>query len=146
MTEPSRDRWRPITFDTQQKALMVRLGDKFMTDEQVEVRSGGVMGGRSLDLMDLFEATVEVAFGDLVRADKAVAVELWCALANVSWRHESAPGGLLYTFRGAGDLVAALRGDGDYIDWYCCGREGTVSKRVAFGLAGEGWTHEVAAG
>ena len=112
-----------------------------MTDEQLEVRSGGVIAGRSLDLMDLFEVTVELAFGDLVRADKSVAVELWCALANVSWHHESAPGGLLYSFRGAGDLVAALRGDGDYMDWYCSGVEGVVTSRIADGL--EGWTHEM---
>lgn len=109
--------------------------------EQPEVRSGGVMGGRALDLMDLFEVTVELAFGDLVRADKAVAVELWCALANVSWHHESAPGGLLHSFRGAGDLVAALRGDGDYMDWYCSGRDGVVTSRIADGLFG--WTPEV---
>lgn len=63
-----------------------------------------------------FEAAVDKAVGDRVRSDGACGADLWSALTNVEWR---GPEGqtVSYSFRTAGDLVAWVREEGDYIDW-----------------------------
>jgi len=89
-----------------------------------------------------FEQTVERVLGDRVRSNIWVARALWCALANVDWTHPD-HGEVGYSFRAAGDLVAAIRKEGDYMDWYCCGRDGTVDEIISDALEPEGWTFEV---
>lgn len=100
---------------------------------------GGVKGGRPIDPTDLFEVAVNRALGEVIRTDIAVAAELWSALANVTWSN-GAGDQAVYSFRAAGDMIAAVRGEGDYLDWYCCGPYATISERVAVAMAGEGWT------
>jgi len=43
------------------------------------------------------------------------------------------------SWRWAGGLVARLRGEGDYADWYCAGGEGTVDEVVLAELQLLGW-------
>jgi len=44
-----------------------------------------------------------------------------------------------YSFREARDLIAWLREDGDYMDWYCSGGVGVVVPWIGDALAAEGW-------
>jgi hypothetical protein len=99
---------------------------------------GGVKGGRSVDLTSAFELAVERALGAAMRSDPDVAEEVWSALANVDWFHENGDEAG-YSFRAAGDLVAAIMGSGDYLDWYCSGPSGVLSDRVGSALVAEGW-------
>lgn len=99
---------------------------------------GGIMGGRPLNEQDAFEMAVARQLGAAMREDRRVGVEVWSALANMDWAHENGDTAS-YSFRAAGDLVAAVVGAGDYLDWYCSGPYATVSARVATALAREGW-------
>ena len=87
-----------------------------------------------------FEAALEALLGDRVRQDEAFACRLWSSLTNTSWRHSSA-GTIGYSFRSAGGLVAQLRREGCYLDWYMCGEIGSVDQDIAAILAGVGWRH-----
>lgn len=100
------------------------------------IKAGGVWGGRPLDTSDPFEMAVKRAL-DLT--DRAVASELWAALANVGWEHVSGAWAA-YSFRAGGDLIAAVLGEGDYLEWYCCGVSGVVTDRIRNAMASEGWS------
>lgn len=102
---------------------------------------GGIEGGRPIDSSRPFEAAVEWVLGEAVLASNETAIALWSALANTRWRHANGET-VLYSYRAAGDLVAALRDEGDYLDWYCCGVAGNVRTEIAAALAAEGWTSE----
>jgi hypothetical protein len=102
----------------------------------LQIKTGGVWGGRPLDTSDRFEMAVSRAL-DL--SDRVVAAELWGALANVWWVHASGAWAA-HSFRSAGDLIAAVRGEGDYLEWYCCGQDGIVTDRIRTAMAGEGWS------
>lgn len=99
---------------------------------------GGVEGGRPLDTSDLFAVAVERTLGDLIRNDHEVGVELWSALANQGWHHENGDTAS-YSFRAAGDLVASVVGEGDYMDWYCSGPTEVVTDRIRRALRRAGW-------
>jgi hypothetical protein len=103
---------------------------------------GGAATGRDLDPALPLEAALAAAFGTRVAGDRDLAVAIWCALGNVTW---TGPDGRAwgYTFRAAGDVVAALRGERGtmpYTRWYCCGRDGVVSPEIAVAMAGQGWS------
>lgn len=99
---------------------------------------GGAWDGREIREDDAFEVAVERALGDAIRSDEQVGHEMWSALANVDWVHENGDDAG-YTFRAAGDLVAAIRGSGMYMDWYCASPSGVVSERVEKAMATQGW-------
>ena len=91
-----------------------------------------------------FEQMLESVLGEKVRESDGWARSLYAALCNVDWR---GPNGeeVGYSWRAAGDVVAALRREGDYCNWYCGGNEGRVDERIATALRSEGWTVSEAA-
>lgn len=100
---------------------------------------GGITGGRARDPEDLFEETVARVFGDRIKDDPLFCANMWSALANVDWHHTSGDTAG-YSFRAAGDLIASIRGEGDYMDWYCSGPYATVTEEIRAGMLAEGWT------
>lgn len=109
---------------------------------------GGITNGREFDPEDLFEAAVMSAMGEELRKCEParcwypkhvnLANELYAAITNQDWIHENGDTAS-YSFRAAGDLIAAVRGEGNYLDWYCSAAEGQVSERVRELMAREGW-------
>lgn len=110
---------------------------------------GGLWGGRPMEPEDAFEMAVNRALGEQLRKEgpgegwagksrTMLGSRLWGSLANVDWRHENGDTAG-YSFRAAGDLIAAIVGKGDYMDWYCTACDGNVDEQVAEALAKEGW-------
>ena len=99
---------------------------------------GGIQGGRELDTEDAFEMAVKRALGPDMVANDPLCIEVWSSLANMDWRHDNGDTAN-YSFRAAGDLIAAVRGRGDYMDWYCSGPYAEVSDAVRNAMAKEGW-------
>jgi hypothetical protein len=100
---------------------------------------GGSWGTPDQNSEDAFEMAVARALGARMRADDGVAIAVWCALAGVDWVHVNGDTAL-YTWRSAGDVVAAARGEGDYMDWYAKGDAGIISLEVRTAMAAEGWS------
>jgi hypothetical protein len=109
---------------------------------ELDIHRGDVVGGRPIELEDVFEASIDRVLGDKVRSDIQTAVALWSALTNVEWIHGDVGVGL--SFRAAGDVVASLRQGredpcGNYLDWYCAGEPGVIREDIRAALAVEGW-------
>lgn len=101
--------------------------------------SSGAPSIRGRRFHKLFEQTVDRLLGERIRADGALAIDMWSALANVDWRGPN-DAVVRYSFRAAGDMVAWIREDGSYMDWYCSGPIGVVSPWISEALAVEGWS------
>ena len=99
---------------------------------------GGIKEGRRLNEGDAFEMAVERALGERLRGDNALCADLWGSLANVDWHHRDGHTAS-YSFRAAGDLVAAVKGAGNYMDWYCSASIGFARRVIAEAMAPEGW-------
>lgn len=91
-----------------------------------------------MDADDHFEAMIARVFDERMKIDVELCKQIWSALANVDWykpkTHESAG----YTFRSAGGLIAAIRGLGCYMDWYCSGPLATVTDEIRRSFKKEG--------
>lgn len=85
-----------------------------------------------------FELTVDRVLGERIRADGANALALWSALANVEW-HRPVGACVSYSLRSAGDLVAWVREEGDYSDWFCAEPVAVVARWIEEELGREGW-------
>jgi len=103
----------------------------------------GVPSQRLLRPIKDFEAAIDRAVGEQVRADGARGVELWSALAGIHW-HAANGAVVSYTSRQAAELVAWVREEGDYLLWYCSGPTGDVAPWISAAMATEGWTWSLA--
>lgn len=94
----------------------------------------------------VFEQTVELLFGEELRADKGLADQFWGALANIDW-FGPAEEEIGYSFRAAGDLLAAIRRDTGrmtYMNYYCSAPYGRVPEWISERMGAEGWTWKAA--
>lgn len=91
---------------------------------------------------------IKETIGDKIRESDSAAVDLWGALANVSWYRytDDGKGGVSieedgFSFRSAGGLISEIQERGCYVNWYCCGITSTVPEWIAEALATKGWTY-----
>ncbi len=89
-----------------------------------------------------FEQTVKEYLGEEIRSDEQAARDLWSALANITWYHLEKRYEVGYTFRAAGHLIAEIRGEGSYIDWYLCADAAIVSDKIARAMKKAGWIYD----
>ena len=85
-----------------------------------------------------------------VREDTVYAQNLYAALCNTEWQEQDVVEILRdrtwsCSWRTAGAIVADIRGEGDYLDWYCSGMMrghpddmGTTADGIDRGYLGEG--------
>jgi hypothetical protein len=106
---------------------------------------GGIPEGSRELLTDgeygAFEQLVERVFGERLRASEPDAKAFWGALANIEWKGPD-DSEVAYSFRAAGDLMAAIRSDEGtmtYMNYYCAAPDGVVPEWVAEPMAREGW-------
>jgi len=64
---------------------------------------------------------------------------LYGALCNTLWRHKATGTPWSCSWRHAGAVVADLRCQGDYMDWYCSMGEGLVDEQVLAEIGALGW-------
>lgn len=74
----------------------------------------------------------------LAQSDLLAAL-LYGALCNTLWKHTASGVEWSCSWRSAGGIVAALRGEGDYLDWYCSTGEGLVDEQVLVEIRALGW-------
>lgn len=107
------------------------------------VMAGGIDDTREILADDSpyahFEQDVNEVLGDQVRESVEASKALWSALTNTVWCHGEKEYCVLYTFRSAGDLVAAIRGGGTYHYWYCASWPGVVSGEICRAMESKGW-------
>ena len=85
-----------------------------------------------------FMLQLDAALGESVRADGGCALDLWSALTNVVW-HGPTGEVVRYSSREAGGVVAWVREEGDYINWFCGDPPGQVADWISGTMAGSGW-------
>jgi len=101
--------------------------------------AGGITGGRPLDLSNPFELAIEHRLGDKIRATDVWAEAVWSAIANTRWEHTNGDTAI-YTIETAGDVIAAIRGAGDYRYWHISGRlYKSIPGFILKLMAQEGW-------
>lgn len=113
-------------------------GTMFFTRSDFE----GVASTRAHRPTKQFEAILDRLFGERVRADGAFGVDLWCALADVEWRNGQGET-VCYSHRVAGEVVAWVREDGCYLEWYASGEAGEVADWIGEALSDAGWTRSI---
>lgn len=86
-----------------------------------------------------FESDLKEIFSDRMKQDGDFCKQIWSSLANVTWKHKKSYIEYAESFRYAGGLIAEIRGEGDYMDWYCSGEYATVCDEIKKALAKKGW-------
>jgi hypothetical protein len=74
----------------------------------------------------------------LVRSE-LFATLLYSALCNTLWQHRTTGAPWRCSWRHAGAVVANLRCEGSYLDWYCSTGEGFVDGQVLAEIVALGW-------
>lgn len=94
--------------------------------------------------MDNFEEDLIDLFGERIKVDDEFAKRIYAAITNVYWHSEFLEVfDTVESFRCAGGLIAAIKGSGDYMDWYGCAAEGCVDDDISEALLARGWIPEV---
>ena len=91
------------------------------------------------DQHERFEELLDEVLGERIRGDDVCAVELWLALAGTVWQGPKAEK-VCYSMRSAGEVVAQIRKEGEYTDWYMSGPTCQVADWIAADLAKHGCT------
>lgn len=110
----------------------------------VRLHGGGLMEVRAIQQDVAFEVALDLALGDMLRGLSRITPtgeQLWGALTNRVW---IGPNGEreAYTFRAAGDLVAAIMREGCYLDWYCSWKPGGLVPWIGALMLWSGWRSE----
>jgi len=79
-----------------------------------------------------------------VRSSTDYAQRLYAAMCNIRWQYQEVLPILkdqywTVSWRSAGGIVADIRGEGDYLDWYCSGKEGYVDPEIEEDMLRIGW-------
>lgn len=90
-----------------------------------------------------FEESLLKIFGKEKFKDDDFCKRLWSSLANVDWFRPKLDEEASYSFRGAGVMIARLREEGNYIDWYCCGPDAVIDDEIRRALRKDGWLYSV---
>ncbi len=101
--------------------------------------TGGFDPRRAINPGCEIETVLAALFGGWIRESAANAELLWASLTNTVWVAPSGDENLI-SFRCAGDIIAAIRDEGDYMNWYCCARAGDVDQFIAAEMAKLGWS------
>ena len=91
---------------------------------------------------DMADLERDLARSDRIRGlvrSELFATLLYSALCNTLWRHKGAGTDWRCSWRHAGSIVAALRGEGCYLEWYCSMHEGFVDEQVLAEIGALGW-------
>jgi hypothetical protein len=79
-----------------------------------------------------------------VQSSDIYARKLYAAMCNIRWQHQEVFSILknqywTVSWRSAGGIIADIRGEGDYMNWYCSGNEGYVDPEIEQDMAAIGW-------
>jgi hypothetical protein len=96
-----------------------------------------------LDLANLFELAIHHRLGDKIRLSNVWAEAVWSAIANTRWEHANGYTAT-YNTQAAGDLIAAIRGVGDYRHWADnCRVYKSIPGMIFKMMAEEGWSSDL---
>ncbi len=90
----------------------------------------------------VFEHDMDRLMGDRMRSDDSFCVRVWGTLANMTWRNALISEDVGYSFRAAGDLIAAIRREGDYMTWYCSHTPASHDDEIEGLMGRAGWKVE----
>ena len=85
-----------------------------------------------------FEEDIEFLFINEIKSSDDFCEDLWSSMANVEWLNKDGSE-FSCTFRYAGGLIADIREEGSYMDWYCSGEYATVSEEIENKMKSIGW-------
>jgi hypothetical protein len=74
-----------------------------------------------------------------MKTDDELCKRIWSALANVDWYKPETHDSASYSFRAAGDMIAAIIGRGNYMDWYCSGPYAAITNEIRRSFHKAGW-------
>lgn len=89
--------------------------------------------------MDLDDAIRSI---DRIKTDESFARRVYGSITNTKWSHPEYGDDFGYTFRGAGALIAEMRGNTDtygYMEFYCSSPEGVIDPEFAEIMRAHGW-------